>query len=323
MQTANDELARGLAELLGDAWGDDVRVEGLRRLSGGASRETWSFDAVRAGGTVGLIVYRETRRGAIGSERVDEARLLRAAAGAGVPVPGVVLEVAEGPLGAPALVVERVDGETIPRRILRDDTFAGARPMLARQCGEILARLHSVPVDGLGLEQPDPLTTWRDLLDGLGQPHPAFELGLRWLEANRPPSTRTGVVHGDFRNGNLIVGPDGVRAVIDWELAHVGDPMEDLGWLCVKAWRFGVDRPVGGFGDYDELFDAYSAGGGGAVDPDVVRWWEVQGTLRWGVMCIVQAWTHLSGAVRSVELAAIGRRVCENEWDVLQLLERL
>jgi aminoglycoside phosphotransferase (APT) family kinase protein len=179
-----------------------------------------------------------------------------------------------------------------------------------------------VPVDsvpGLVVED-DPVATWRAMLDGFGQPHPTFELALRWLEERRPPPAATALVHGDFRHGNLIVGPDGVRAVIDWELAHLGDPMEDLGWLCVKAWRFGVDRPVGGFGDYEELFASYQEASGRPVDPDVVRWWEVMGTLKWGIMCIAQAFTHLSGTVRSVELAAIGRRVCENEWDLLGMI---
>ena len=96
--------------------------------------------------------------------------------------------------------------------------------------------------------------------------------------------------------------------------------MEDLGWLCVKAWRFGVDRPVGGFGEREDLFAAYERASGRRVDPDVVRWWEVLGTLKWGIMCIAQAFTHLSGAARSVELATIGRRVCENEWDLVGLM---
>jgi aminoglycoside phosphotransferase (APT) family kinase protein len=127
-------------------------------------------------------------------------------------------------------------------------------------------------------------------------------------------------VHGDFRLGNFIVGPGGLEAVLDWELAHLGDPMEDLGWLCVKAWRFGARPPVGGFGEYDELFGAYGAAAGVEVDPEAVHWWEVLGTLKWGVMCIMQASTHLNGFSRSVELAAIGRRVCENEHDLLALL---
>jgi aminoglycoside phosphotransferase (APT) family kinase protein len=128
-------------------------------------------------------------------------------------------------------------------------------------------------------------------------------------------------VHGDFRLGNMIVGPNGLRAVIDWELAHLGDPMEDLGWLCVKAWRFGGAAPVAGLGRYEELFEAYEASGGGRVDPSVVHWWEVLGTWKWAIMCIMQANVHLSGAARSHELAAIGRRVCENEYDLLIALE--
>jgi aminoglycoside phosphotransferase (APT) family kinase protein len=247
---------------------------------------------------------------------VPETALLRAASEAGVPVPGIVAEDDE------YLVVERIEGETIPRKILRDDEYASARPKLAAHCAEALAGIHSIPVDSVpGLNtETDPLATWRAMLDGFGQPHPTFELALRWLDERRPPPTGATVVHGDFRNGNLIVGPDGLRAVLDWELAHVGDPMEDLGWLCVKAWRFGVDRPVGGFGEYADLFAAYEDASGRAVDPDVVRWWEVLGTLKWGIMCIAQAFTHLSGTVRSVELATIGRRVCENEWDLLELI---
>jgi len=127
-------------------------------------------------------------------------------------------------------------------------------------------------------------------------------------------------VHGDFRLGNFVVGPDGLRAVLDWELVHAGDPTEDLGWLCVKSWRFGRRPPVGGVGRYEELFAAYERETGRPVDPDVVRWWEVFGTLRWGIICILQALRHLSGSRRSVELATIGRRVCETEHDLLLLL---
>jgi aminoglycoside phosphotransferase (APT) family kinase protein len=128
-------------------------------------------------------------------------------------------------------------------------------------------------------------------------------------------------VHGDFRLGNVIVGTDGLAAVIDWELAHLGDPMEDLGWLCTKAWRFGSPHPVAGLGQYRELMDAYEEASGVAVDPDELLWWEVVGTLKWGIMCIGQANAHTSGVARSHELAAIGRRVCENEHDLFLALE--
>jgi len=225
-------------------------------------------------------------------------------------------------LGAPWIVARRVEGETIARRILRDDDYAEARSELAAQCGTALAAIHRVDPDSVtGLEELDQVRQFRDLVDALGRPHPAFELGFRWLEANRPEPSGRAVVHGDFRNGHLIVGPEGLRAVLDWELAHLGDPLEDLGWLCVRAWRFGGAGPVGGFGEREDLFAAYAAAGGRPVDPEVARWWEVLGTLKWGVMCIIQAATHLTGQSRSVELAAIGRRVCEQEYDLLALID--
>jgi len=149
-----------------------------------------------------------------------------------------------------------------------------------------------------------------------------FELALRWLEDHAPSrSEHARLVHGDFRNGNFIVGPEGVRSVLDWELAHLGDPVEDLGWLCVKSWRFGnVDQRAGGFGTVDELLAGYRAGGGTDVEPESLRYWETMGTLKWGAICELQCFTHLNGLVRSVELAILGRRVCETEWDLLELL---
>ena len=321
-----DGLAAALTAVLRDATGDaTVVATAPARLSGGASRETWAFDTTSEGGATEELIL---RRDPPGATRVGlggmgmEARLLAAARRAGVPVPRLIVASDDhDPLGAPFIIMERVSGETIPRRILRDPAYGGARPRLAAQCGEILARVHGIGIDEVGpLEEVDQLDRYREVLDGLGQPHPAFEIGLRWLEANRPPTARRAVVHGDFRNGNLIVGPDGVRAVLDWELAHLGDPLEDLGWLCVKAWRFGLEPPVGGFGDYEDLVHAYETSGGGQVDRGALHWWEAVGTLKWGIMCIMQAHAHMSGLVRSVELAAIGRRVCENEWDLLDLL---
>jgi aminoglycoside phosphotransferase (APT) family kinase protein len=304
----SEELAEALAARLGGT------VTGLRRLSGGASRETWSF---ALDGTP-LILRRDPPRAARTAGMLREAALFRAAAAAGVPVPELVDASDDGTfLGSAFLVMAHVDGETIPRKILRDPEYAAARPRLARQCGEVLARLHTIPVEAVpGLEDQDQVAQYRAVLDGVAQPHPTFELAFRWLEEHRPQGSRRTVVHGDFRNGNLIVGPEGIRSVLDWELAHAGDPLEDLGWLCVKSWRFGVALPVGGFGTYEDLLAGY----GGDVDREALRWWEVLGTLKWGIMCIMQAVTHTSGAVRSVELAAIGRRVCEVEWDLLELL---
>jgi aminoglycoside phosphotransferase (APT) family kinase protein len=299
-----------------------ARVESLTRLPAGASRQTWSFDLHdEAAGTIRrLVLQRERAGGGSGAGMAVEADLMRAAAVVGVPVPAVVATGDE--LGAAFVVTERIEGETIPRKLLRDDEFARVRPRLAAEAGAALASIHTIPVEDFEgrLEQRDEIERFREILDALGEPHPAFELGFRWLERNRPPQGAATVVHGDFRNGNLIVGPDGLRAVLDWELAHLGDPVEDLGWFCVRAWRFGSPHRAGGFGSVQDLVDGYRSVSGAAVDLDAVRWWEVMGTLKWGVICMVQAAAHLTGATRSVELATIGRRTAENEHDLLELI---
>ena len=207
---------------------------------------------------------------------------------------------------------------------MREERFAAARAGLARECGAVLARLHGIGVDAVpGLTAADPISRCRDVLDRLGLAHPAFELVLRRLELDRPAARPITVVHGDFRLGNMLVEEDGIAAVLDWELVHLGDPLEDLGYLCVPAWRFGGARPVAGVGSYDELLDSYRLAGGSEVSHRELLWWQAASTVWWGVLCLVQASRHLSGETRSVELAAIGRRACEQEWDALAVLEDL
>ncbi|AQZ64115.1 unnamed protein product [[Actinomadura] parvosata subsp. kistnae] len=321
-------MTTDLYAVVREALGEKAVVEAGVRLPGGASRETWALDVTLPDEGRHELILRLDSPGAAAMEGSAgagaglgvEARLMRAAADAGVPVPRIVA------CGESYILMTRVPGETIPRKILRDDAYAAARPRLARQCGQVLAAIHRMPLTALPPQEhveeqvDDPLLRWRDVLDQLGEPHPVFELALRRLAATRPAGGRRTVVHGDFRNGNLVIGPEGIRAVLDWELAHAGDPLEDLGWLCVKAWRFGSPLPVGGFGEYGELVDAYEEAGGQAVDREALRWWETFGVLKWGVICVMQTMRHLRGGARSVELAAIGRRVCENEWDLLRLL---
>jgi aminoglycoside phosphotransferase (APT) family kinase protein len=300
-----------LGRLLGGA------VTGLAPMLGGASRETWAFELDGH-----ALVLRRDPPGALrGGAMEREAGLLRAARAAGVPVPEV-LAASDDPtgLGAAWLVMTRLEGETIARRILRDEVYADARPGLTGQLATGLAALHT-GVEPVGLpEEDDVLASLRALLDSASEPHPALELGLRHLEATRPVPVGRSVVHGDFRLGNVMVDAHGLVGVLDWELAHIGDPAEDLGWLCVRSWRFGGPLPVAGIGSREELLSAYAAAGGPVVDLPTLLWWEAYGTLRWGVICVQQAATHLSGAMRSVELAAIGRRVCEVELDLLDLV---
>ena len=317
---ATDDLITGLRAVL-----SADEITDLTRLSGGASRDTFRF---RADGR-DLVVQRQRPAPAAGEgETVErdmavEAAVVRAAHQAGVAVAAVVAASTDvSILGAPFLILQALDGETIARKLLRDDVFATARGLLVEHCAQSLARLHAIDPGAVpGLVAVDQVTRYREILDLLGQPHPTFELALRWLEEHRPSASAPVIVHGDFRLGNLIVGQDGLRAVIDWELAHIGDPAEDLGWFCVKAWRFGSLPPVAGVGEYDELLDAYVAAGGVGVTRETLRWWEVMGTLKWGIMCIMQTSAHLTGVAKSHELAAIGRRVCENEHDLFLALD--
>jgi aminoglycoside phosphotransferase (APT) family kinase protein len=304
-------------------------VVGVARLSGGASQETWSFDIVHPNGNIGAILRRApvgygaapTRAAGLNAE----AALMQLAYDAGLPSPQVlhVLQ-PQDELGT-GFIMARVEGETIARKILRDAQFAEARPILARQLGKVVAGIHGLPASKLPeLRQR---TSTKEIADlereyrSFDWPRPVFELALRWLRDRDPgPPQQVTLVHGDFRHGNLIVGPDGVRAVLDWELAHTGDPMEDLGWICVNSWRFGeIDKPVGGFGSREELFTGYEAAGH-RFDPARVMFWEVMGTLRWGVMCCGMMQRFRSGPDHSMERAMIGRRSSETEIDLLRLL---
>jgi aminoglycoside phosphotransferase (APT) family kinase protein len=290
-------------------------VSDVERLTGGASRQTWR--AVVDGQTV--IAQRQQPE----SERDMrvEAAVLRAAEGGGVAAPRV-LACVEAPDGVVTLVTGFVDGETIARRLLRDSEYARAREQLAVQLGTTMARLHQIDVAAVpGLERIDELALYRDQLDELGEPHPTFELAFRWLKEHRPEAAAGCIVHGDLRLGNVIVDHNGLAAVIDWELAHIGEPLQDLGWACVPAWRFGSPLPAAGVGTREQLLDAYNSEAGTSFTVEQLHWWEVFGILRWGVMCISQAQRHLTGSTRSHELAAIGRRVCENEHDLFLALE--
>lgn len=308
--------------------GPDATVQDLRRLSGGASQELWAFDVDGAGGLRPLILRRNPggfvkREGAPGME--TEARLIALAGEAGAPVPKVafVFEPEDG-LGS-GYVMERLEGETLGRKLVRDAEYAEARKVLPRQLGEALARTHAIDLAKAGdlrrTNVAESLENSYARYRALNMDRPVCEWAFRWLREHRPAEApRLTVVHGDLRNGNIIVGPEGLRALLDWEAVHIGDPMEDLGWLCVTSWRFGeIDKPVGGFGPREELFAGYEAVSGQPVDAERVKFWEVMGTLRWGLTCAMMAREFQAGD-RSVERAAIGRRTSETEIDLLAIL---
>lgn len=307
----------------------NASISGLRKLTGGASQQTWSFDAESADGVEPLILRQAQTWSSPQQESLPlalEAALIRRVGESGVPVPRVryVLE-PDDRLGE-GFIMERVEGEALPQRILNSPDYENVLPMLARQCGEILGRMHQIPPDAFPYLRlaPAEVELSRQLAEyrSHGVRRPVFELAFRWLRDRLSAHERPLVlVHGDFRNGNFMIGPRGIHSVLDWELAHLGDPMEDLGWMCVNSWRFGkIDQPVGGFGTREELFAGYESVTGVAVDPEAVKYWEVYGTLKWGMICQSMAMSFKRGSERPLEPAVIGRRASEAEIDLMHLL---
>jgi aminoglycoside phosphotransferase (APT) family kinase protein len=306
----------------------------LKRLTGGATKATWSFRARVGAASLPLILQIANPRTALapGDPLADlprvvgrnDAAMMVAAAAAGVPAPPVraVLAAADG-LG-PGCIMDFVPGETIARRILRQPEFAALRHGFAGECGAILARLHAIDAAALPfLQEFGPaaqVRAYRRVYQSLDHPQPLIELGLRWAADHLPAAHRLGVVHGDFRLGNLICDGARITAVIDWEIASLGDPVQDLGWLCVKTWRFGGKLPVGGMGARAALVAAYAQAGGLAVDAAHLRFWEGFGSIKWAIMCLMKGKEHLRTGKRSVEQLAIGRRMEEPLHDFLQLI---
>jgi aminoglycoside phosphotransferase (APT) family kinase protein len=330
-------LRDAVARLLGPP-GD---IHGLHRLTAGATKATWSFSAQIGDSRQPLILQMSTSRSEDPGTRSDtnntahvklpmlagkdDAAMILAAAQARIPVPPVrAVLTADCGLGE-GCITDFVPGETIARRIMRDPGFALLRENFASQCGEILAHIHAMdPASVPFLMQLDgakQIALYRDVYDSFDFPVPALEVAFRWAQEHLPITSRSTVTHGDFRMGNLICGKQRIHAVLDWELACVGDPLQDLGWLCVKTWRFGGAEPVGGIGRRDDLFAAYERAAGTAVDPAAVHFWEVWGSVRWAVMCLIKGLAHRRDpAQRTVEALAIGRRMEEPLFDFLELL---
>ncbi|HEU4363145.1 MAG TPA: phosphotransferase family protein [Mycobacterium sp.] len=324
-ETLPSQLTGVLAPVLGA-----VTIERLRRLTGGASRATWAFDAVTAAGRRALIL-RTGPPDEIHAGMELEARAQAAARATGAPVPDIlVADNSPAALGNPFLICAEISGETVVRRIDRALDDAG-RARLLVQCAQALAAIHQAEPGDLthsGLDDQDQLAGCRSQLDAYfdsrDDTSATFERAFRWLAVRRPAAIPARLVHGDFRMGNLIVDGSDLAAVLDWEMVHLGDVCEDLAWFCLRAWRFGApaERGAGGLGSIESFLAAYEQASQTTVDRARFGWWLVLGTLRWGVICRYQAQRHLTGQSRSVELATIGRRVAETEWDLLDLLEQ-
>jgi aminoglycoside phosphotransferase (APT) family kinase protein len=319
-EALRDGVSAALSEL-----GNDSGEVALSEIPGGASRQTWLVESGRGR----FVLRRDPPQSESLTSQEQEFRLIGLAAESGVPVAEpLLLEPPGGRFETAGILMAHVDGVSVAPRVLRREELAGARERLPLQLASALARIHALDPGRTGLPDAgaDPalaqVERWEAELDRIGEPLPALELGLRWLRAHRPAPAAPALVHGDFRLGNFIVDPSGLAAVIDWELAHLGDPAEDVGWLCIRSWRFGSDdRPVAGLGDLDGFLAAYREAGGADLERERIRYWETFGNLKWAVICARQAQDHLTGRRPSHELASLGRRVCEPEWDMLELIE--
>jgi aminoglycoside phosphotransferase (APT) family kinase protein len=303
------EMREALQAVLGSEISEPVL------LAGGASKEAWAVDVdgepllVRR--AAGSVIHRHTL-----SLR-DEFEVLQAAHEAGVRVPRPIAYLPDLE-NREAFVMERLEGETIGRRIVRGDV----PQRLPVELAEELAKIHAIPRERLPFLPNARLESMVEELDEVGEPHPAIELGLWWLRENRPPAREPVVVHGDYRIGNVVVGPEGLRGVLDWEFAHVDDPVRDIAFGLVRAWRFGVpQKRLGGIGAVEPYLERYNELTGRDVTPAELDYWELAGNVGWAIGCLTQMQRHLSGQDRSVELAVLGRLGAEVEYEIVHLLE--
>ena len=320
-----EELASALSKKLLEV-GIEGKVSNLEPLTGGASKEIWKFEVSNAKQSTKMILRRGSGiEGPLAIKTADEARIQKEVIKVGAPVP-IILAVSKNDeeLGD-SYIMHFVEGESIARKILRDKEYKKALPILAYQCGEAIAKIHNVDINNFSFlpKKPaeDQLEDLYSTYQSFEQPSPVFEYAYLWLKEQDFSNFQESLVHGDFRLGNIIVNADGLQSIIDWELAHIGNPLQDLGWVCGNSWRFGKnDKVVGGFGELEDLLEGYNSISKLKVNKEMVKCWQVFGTFRWGVICLIQAYAHLNGTINSIEKAAIGRRVSETEIDIVDLL---
>jgi len=298
-----------------------LQLQAISLVPGGNSRETWICDVIHAGQANRLVFRCDPDHWIRPEEMSREIRGLKLAERARVPAPRVLTSSLEVDIGRPYVVTEFVAGTAIARRILREAAYGSARNAFASQCGEILACLHGAAALATDWEPYDPIAELHAYAADAAFPSPALLGAVYWLDSNRPsPPAQLSPVHRDFRLGNLMLAESGIVAVLDWETCRLGDPAEDLAWLCSRSWRYGSQLPVGGLGTLEELLASYELNSGRKVDQERLRWWSIFAEARWGLAGTVRQRRGAPGD--TMEQAATARRGCRQEYNVLLEIQR-
>jgi aminoglycoside phosphotransferase (APT) family kinase protein len=275
-----------LGDFLARRWGKPVSIEGLRRFHGGAARETYRFDAVMAEGARGLVLRRDPPSSLIETERRPEFDALAAFHGTEVPVPEpLFIDETGAELGSPGFIMAEVPG-LHAGQMFTPEPYGEHAAAIGEQMFTILGRIHARDPAALpGLPVPAVEDCWRVRLDhwrraaeadAIG-PEPILQAGIRWLTRNPPPPpARVTIVHGDYRSGNFLVDDRGrIGAVVDWEMVHFGDPLEDLAWAMDPLWAHGHDGRPGGTVDEAAAIATWERSSGLEANPQALRWWRV------------------------------------------------
>jgi aminoglycoside phosphotransferase (APT) family kinase protein len=307
-----------------------VVLVALERMSGGAVQENWALD-VEVDGKPRRWVMRADAPAAVreSSTRAQEFAVLKAMHAAAVRAPEPLFLCTDPAVtGRQFLIMERLPGVAAGHKVTRDPTLVPDPARLARELAENLARVHRIRPAHPGLEflktmrARDSIAHYRSYLDTLPRAYPVLEWGLRWCEINAPPREDTTFIHRDYRTGNYLVHDGHLAGVLDWEFPAFGNPLEDVGWMCARCWRFArPDLPVGGIARLADFIPEYERASGRAVAQQDLTFWQVMAHLRWAVIALQQVERHLSGTEPSLELALTGHIIGQLELEILHLTE--
>jgi len=309
-----------------------VHIRKLYRLSGGAVQENWAIDADMTGGThpgphQWVLRTDAAARVEASLKRAEEFEILRVAHLHGLHAPQPLWLCRDTAItGREFFIMQRLPGIASGHRVTREPELVPDGALLARELATNLARLHEIKPPQPRLTFLDTMLArdngaqYRRYLDQLSSAHPALEWGLRWCEINAPVDEETTFIHRDYRTGNYLVHEGRLAGVLDWEFAAFGNPLEDVGWIFAKCWRFaGKAKPAGGIADAEDFLLPYQEAAGREVPPSALVYWQVMAHIRWAIIALQQARRHLSGSEPSLELALTGSIVAELEHEIVSL----